>query len=67
MGMGNKIDPNIIPEYIDTNGDLIGRKVASYELAEKTFGYRPTVGVEEGIERAIKWCREEMKGIENNE
>ena len=34
MGMGNKIDPNIIPEYIDTNGDLIGRKVASYELAE---------------------------------
>ena len=47
MGMGNKIDPNIIPEYIDTNGDLIGRKVASYELAEKTFGYRPTVGVEE--------------------
>ena len=34
MGMGNKIDPNIIPEHIDTNGDLIGRKVASYELAE---------------------------------
>ena len=33
----------------------------------KSFGYRPTVGVEEGIERAIKWYREEMKGIENNE
>lgn len=41
MGMRNKIDPNIIPEYI--------------------------VGVEEGLERAIKWYREEMKGIENNE
>ena len=65
MGMGNKIDPNIIPEYIDTNGDLIGRKVASYELAEN----------HSVIDQLLEWKKElrellngiEMKGIENNE
>ena len=65
MGMGNKIDPNIIPEYIDTNGDLIGRKVASYELAEN----------HSVIDQLLEWKKElrellngiEKKGIENNE
>lgn len=57
MGMGNKIDPNIIPEYIDTNGDLIGRKVASYELAEN----------HSVIDRLLEWkkeLRELLNGIE---
>lgn len=57
MGMGNKIDPNIIPEYIDINGDLIGRKVASYELAKK-----PLV-----IDQLLEWkkeLRELLNGIE---
>ena len=57
MGMGNKIDPNIIPEHIDTNGDLIGRKVASYELAEN----------HSVIDRLLEWkkeLRELLNGIE---
>ena len=57
MGMGNKIDPNIIPEYIDTNGDLIGRKVASYELAEN----------HSVIDQLLEWkkeLRELLNGIE---
>lgn len=57
MGMGNKIDPNIIPEYIDTNGDLIGRKVASYELAENHLV----------IDQLLEWkkeLRELLNGIE---
>lgn len=56
MGMGNKIDPNIIPEYIDTNGDLIGRKVASYELAENHLV----------IDQLLEWkkeLRELLNGI----
>ena len=55
--MGNKIDPNIIPEYIDTNGDLIGRKVASYELAENHLV----------IDQLLEWkkeLRELLNGIE---
>ena len=57
MGMGNKIDPNIIPEHIDTNGDLIGRKVASYELAENHLV----------IDQLLEWkkeLRELLNGIE---
>ena len=57
MGMGNKIDPNIISEYIDTNGDLIGRKVASYELAEN----------HSVIDQLLEWkkeLRELLNGIE---
>lgn len=57
MGMGNKIDPNIIPEYIDTNGDLIGRKVALYELAEN----------HSVIDQLLEWkkeLRELLNGIE---
>ena len=57
MGMENKIDPNIIPEYIDTNGDLIGRKVASYELAEN----------HSVIDQLLEWkkeLRELLNGIE---
>lgn len=57
MGMRNKIDPNIIPEYIDTNGDLIGRKVASYELAEN----------HSVIDQLLEWkkeLRELLNGIE---
>ena len=57
MGMGNKIDPKIIPEYIDTNGDLIGRKVASYELAEN----------HSVIDQLLEWkkeLRELLNGIE---
>ena len=57
MGMGNKIDPNIIPEHIDTNGDLIGRKVASYELAEN----------HSVIDQLLEWkkeLRELSNGIE---
>lgn len=57
MGMGNKIDHNIIPEYIDTNGDLIGRKVASYELAEN----------HSVIDQLLEWkkeLRELLNGIE---
>ena len=57
MGMGHKIDPNIIPEYIDTNGDLIGRKVASYELAEN----------HSVIDQLLEWkkeLRELLNGIE---
>ena len=57
MGMGKKIDPNIIPEYIDTNGDLIGRKVASYELAEN----------HSVIDQLLEWkkeLRELLNGIE---
>lgn len=56
MGMGNKIDSNIIPEYIDTNGDLIGRKVASYELAENHLV----------IDQLLEWkkeLRELLNGI----
>lgn len=55
--MGNKIDPNIIPEHIDTNGDLIGRKVASYELAEN----------HSVIDQLLEWkkeLRELLNGIE---
>lgn len=55
--MGNKIDPNIIPEYIDSNGDLIGRKVASYELAEN----------HSVIDQLLEWkkeLRELLNGIE---
>lgn len=55
--MRNKIDPNIIPEYIDTNGDLIGRKVASYELAEN----------HSVIDQLLEWkkeLRELLNGIE---
>lgn len=57
MRMGNKIDPNIIPEHIDTNGDLIGRKVASYELAEN----------HSVIDQLLEWkkeLRELLNGIE---
>lgn len=57
MGMGNKIDPNIIREYIDTNGDLIGRKVASYELVENHLV----------IDKLLEWkkeLRELLNGIE---
>ena len=57
MGMRNKIDPNIIPEYIDANGDLIGRKVASYELAEN----------HSVIDQLLEWkkeLRELLNGIE---
>ena len=57
MGMGNKIDPNIIREYIDINGDLIGRKVASYELAENHLV----------IDQLLEWkkeLRELLNGIE---
>ena len=57
MGMGNKIDPNIIPEHIDTNGDLIGRKVASYELAENHSV------IDQLLERK-KELRELLNGIE---
>ena len=57
MGMGNKIDPNIIPEYIDTNGDLIGRKVASYELAENH-------SVIDQLLECKKELRELLNGIE---
>ena len=67
MGMGNKIDPNIIPEYIDTNGDLIGRKVASYEWQKKPLVIDQLLEWKKELRRAIKWYREEMKGIENNE
>ena len=55
--MGNKIDPNIIPEHIDTNGDLIGRKVASYELAEN----------HSVIDQLLEWkkeLRELLNGID---
>ena len=55
--MGNKIDPNIFREYIDTNGDLIGRKVASYELAENHLV----------IDQLLEWkkeLRELLNGIE---
>lgn len=58
----NRIDGSIIPEYKNVSGDLVGRKVASYKLAEKTFGYVPTVSVEEGLDKAIEWYRNEMKG-----
>ena len=57
MGKGNIFALNIIPEYIDTNGDLIGRKVASYELAEN----------HSVIDKLLEWkkeLRELLNGIE---
>jgi nucleoside-diphosphate-sugar epimerase len=30
----------------------------SVALAEQELGYRPTVALEEGMRRSLKWCRE---------
>lgn len=57
----NKIDRSISPEYKNVSGDLVGRKVASYELAKKAFGYVPTVNIEEGLEKTIEWYKNEVK------
>jgi nucleoside-diphosphate-sugar epimerase len=41
---------------------LIGRRCFfSSEKARKQLGWQPTVGYDEGIERAVAWCLEDMK------
>jgi nucleoside-diphosphate-sugar epimerase len=41
-------------------GDILNSQ-ADISAAAEAFGYRPTVGVKEGLERTVQWYRETLK------
>lgn len=55
----NRIDSSIIPEYKTTENELIGRRVASYDLAKNCLGYVPQVSLNEGLSKTIEWYENE--------
>ncbi len=45
----------------EERGGDIKHSLADISRAEKALGFRPTVDLEEGLRRTVKWYREEMK------
>jgi UDP-glucose 4-epimerase len=56
--MGTRIQPILGAERA---GD-IKHSFADVSLAQKTFGYKPIVGFEEGLKKTIEWYREQAAG-----
>jgi len=55
-----KKTPPLVTRYVVW---LIGRRCFfSCEKARRELGWQPTVSYEEGIETAVKWCREHVPG-----
>ena len=51
---------NIEPLYTDPRPGDVKHSLADITLAEKTIGYKPTVHFKQGLQKAIKWYRDNL-------
>ena len=49
-----------VPEYGPERVGDIKHSLADISLANKHFGYKPSVTLEQGLERTVEWYRESM-------
>ena len=59
--MGKLIGYELPPLYAPSRTGDILKSEADISAAAEAFGYRPLIGVKEGLERTVEWYRKMLK------